>query len=136
MSELKIITDDRGILIPLEFKDLPFFPQRLFIVKSVPIGTKRGGHAHYNTQQILICLKGKIKVILHDGLQEFVSYITENETKFIDSLIWDTQEFTSGQDVMLVLCSTPYEEQDYIRDFQEFKKYALHKKYKHRSLWE
>lgn len=121
MQKLKKFTDDRGNLTPLEFKDIPFIPQRLFIVKDVPAGTQRGGHAHYNTQQFLICLKGKIKVVLHDGVNEKTSFITEGETVLIDRMVWDYQEFTNDQDILLVLCSTPYTPEDYITDFEKFK---------------
>jgi len=122
ITKLPAFSDVRGDLVPLEFKNLFFIPQRIFIVKNVPEGTCRGGHAHYNTKQLLICLKGKIKVVLHNGIEEYVSYITENESVLIDSMIWDYQEFSSLQDVLLVLCSTSFDKKDYIVDFEEFKK--------------
>jgi UDP-2-acetamido-3-amino-2,3-dideoxy-glucuronate N-acetyltransferase len=122
MLKLKIITDDRGDLMPVEFKDLPFIPQRIFIVKNVPIGLRRGEHAHYKTQQLLVCLKGHIKVVLDDGLQKKSTFISESETILIPQLIWDYQEFTTEQDVLLVICSTPFDLNDYITDFNEFEK--------------
>jgi dTDP-4-dehydrorhamnose 3,5-epimerase-like enzyme len=121
-TKLPCFSDIRGDLVPLEFKNISFIPQRIFFVKNVPEGTCRGGHAHYNTKQLLICLKGKIKVVLHDGNEEHTSYLIENESILIDRMIWDYQEFSSDQDVLLVLCSTPFNLEDYIVDFEKFKK--------------
>jgi len=65
---LRIFEDDRGgSLIPFEFKDLPFIPKRIFTVVGVPKDSIRGDHAHYETQQILICIKGEILVSLDYG---------------------------------------------------------------------
>ena len=47
--------DHRGLLVPIEFAQLPFMPKRLFYVSNVPKGEERGNHAHYNTKQILTC---------------------------------------------------------------------------------
>jgi dTDP-4-dehydrorhamnose 3,5-epimerase-like enzyme len=127
-NKLKLYKDDRGDLTPIEFKDLPFIPQRVFIVKNVPEGSRRGGHAHFKTKQFLICLKGKIKIVLHNGNEEFTSHITENESALIDCMIWDYQEFSSNQDVLLVFCSTPFDKKDYIGDFEEFKKISLERR--------
>jgi dTDP-4-dehydrorhamnose 3,5-epimerase-like enzyme len=122
ITKLPTFSDARGDLVPLEFKNIPFIPQRIFFVKNVPEGTCRGRHAHYNTKQLLICLKGKIKVVQHNGNEEHTSYITENESVLINNLVWDYQEFSSNQDVLLVLCSTPFDKEDYIGDFEKFKK--------------
>ena len=112
--------DPDGILVPIEFDNLPFEPKRIFYVLNVPKGEERGMHAHYNTQQIITCLQGAILVKLHDGsmLQEY--RLRPNEWVFIDRLIWDSQIFLTGQDILMAMCSTPYNKPDYIEDFDAF----------------
>tara|TARA_Y100000310_G_C20290047_1_gene626775 strand:- start:135 stop:518 length:384 start_codon:yes stop_codon:yes gene_type:complete len=118
----KIFEDEDGILVPIEFSNLPFKPQRIFYVSNVPKGEERGLHAHYETQQILTCIKGQILVRLHDGdlLKEHT--LNPNESIFIDRLTWDSQVFLTGEDILLSICSTSYNKEDYIEDFNTFLK--------------
>lgn len=114
-----VFKDFRGELTPLEFSELPFKVQRLFFVKNVPAGAIRGEHAHFQTQQFLICLKGQIEV----GLEEYSSktiLLEENEGVFIDKMIWDWQRFLTNDSILLVLCSSSYCEDDYIFNKQQF----------------
>tara|TARA_R110002020_G_scaffold446207_4_gene658435 strand:+ start:539 stop:928 length:390 start_codon:yes stop_codon:yes gene_type:complete len=115
-----VFKDDDGTLVPIEFLRLPFAPQRIFYVCGVPKGEERGMHAHYETKQILTCVQGKILVKLHDGntLNEVV--LEENGSIFIDKMIWDSQVFLTGDDVLLSICSTKYNLDDYIDDFDSF----------------
>ena len=120
INKMKIFTDQRGDLFPIEFSGLPFEPKRIFTVMNVPAGSRRGEHAHYLTQQILICLKGRILVHLDYGEYHEEEIITEGESVLIKELIWDYQEFLTGQDILLVICSTHFNEEDYIRDYKKF----------------
>lgn len=120
-NKLKIFTDDRGgNLIPFEFKNLPFEPKRIFTVSNVPKNNVRGNHAHYNTQQFLICVFGKILVGLDDGKTKSEIILYEGECFLIKNLIWDFQKFLTGNDYMVVLCSTEYDINDYILDYNNF----------------
>jgi len=112
--------DPDGVLVPIEFDNLPFEPKRIFYVLDVPKGEERGMHAHYSTQQIITCLRGEILVKLHDGsaLREYG--LRPNEWVFVDKLIWDSQIFLTGNDVLMSMCSTKYNKSDYIEDFTEF----------------
>ena len=113
--------DWRGDLTPLEFSDLPFTPKRLFIVKNCGVGMRRGEHAHYTTQQLLICLKGEIKVVTHNGKKKDEGILKEGHSTLIESYHWDYQEFLTGEDILLVICSTLFNLDDYILDFDKFK---------------
>ncbi len=128
MSEivkLKTIIDVNGSLIPIEFKDLNFIPKRIFYITGVPKNEQRGFHAHYKTRQLLICIKGIIGVKLHDGkdLKQYV--LKENESIFVDKMIWDSQSFLTGEDVLLVLSDTEYDRGDYIENFEIFKSICI-----------
>jgi hypothetical protein len=120
IKKLNAFHDSRGDLTPLEFSDLPFTPQRLFIVKNVEKGIKRGEHAHHKTRQFLICLKGIIKVVAHNGIAYNERILSEGSSTLIETYHWDYQEFLTGNDILLVICSTPFDLKDYILDFDEF----------------
>ena len=112
--------DNRGWLLPFEFSKLPFIPKRVFFVANVPLGMRRGEHAHHQTQQYLICLTGHVRVGLHNGITLEETEIRQGESVFIDRMTWDYQDFLTGHDCVAVLCSTEYDPSDYILSFEEF----------------
>lgn len=112
--------DERGCLTPIEHSILPFNPVRSFIVHNVPVSQARGGHAHYKTEQFLVCIHGKVKVCLHDGSKPMTTIIGCGETIHIPKLVWDSQEFLEKHTIMIVYCSTSFDENDYIHNFQQF----------------
>jgi len=120
IKKLYSFCDWRGDLTPLEFSDLPFVPQRLFIVKNVEKGIKRGEHAHHKTRQFLICIRGEIKVVTHNGIKYDETVLIEGQTALIEPYHWDWQEFLTGDDILLVVCSTPFDLNDYILNFNSF----------------
>jgi mannose-6-phosphate isomerase class I len=122
-NKLKIFNDDRGgYLIPFEFTDLPFLPKRIFTVAEVPKNGLRGEHAHYETQQILICIKGEIMVYLDYGYKYEEVLLKKGDNIFIDKMVWDSQRFLTGDDFMVVISSTNYDINDYILNKEEFYK--------------
>jgi len=125
INKLKVFDDERGSLLPIEFNNLPFDPKRIFIVNKVPKGIVRGNHSHHKTKQLIICINGSVDVILHDGVDETSYHLNKNETILIPELIWDSQRFLEDDSEILVLCSTTYDLNDYILDFEEFKKIKL-----------
>ena len=120
IGNLKPFIDDRGWLMAIDFSKAPFPCKRIFFVGGVPKGMRRGDHAHHETQQWLICLKGRIKVGLHNGKELTEFEISKGDTVHIDKLTWDYQEFLTGGELLAVLCSTEYNPADYILDFKEF----------------
>ena len=122
MASMVTNYDLRGSLSALDFGALAFDPKRIFYVKDVPKNTERGNHAHRNTQQYLICLEGEIQVKLFDGLKETYHLLRRHEMIFVDKMIWDSQTYLTGRDILLAVCSTEYDPNDYITDIQEFKK--------------
>lgn len=121
-DKLKIYKDVErgGSLLPFEFIDLPFTTKRVFVVTDIPKDSIRGEHAHYETQQIIVCVKGRIIVYLDNGYRVEERVLEEGDFVFVDKMIWDSQKFTTGEDVMLVLCSTHYNVEDYILDRETF----------------
>ena len=119
---LRQFVEDNGTLVPIDFSELTFAPKRVFYVAGVPAGDKRGRHAHYETQQLLICLQGKISVCLYDGYKTETIVMEEHGSVFVDKMIWDSQIYETGDDIMLSLCSTEYDKADYIEDINEFER--------------
>lgn len=122
IENLKIHKDSRGSLIPIELDSLPFTSKRIFTVMNVPTGEWRGEHAHYETEQIIACLHGNITVCFENknGSTEFC--IQPGECVYHGTLEWGRFKFNVDNSIMMVLCSTPHDESDYIRDYSKFKK--------------
>lgn len=99
----------------------PFEMKRMFFLYDVPSGAARGGHSHYEEEQFLIAVSGSFDVILHDGVeQKRVTLNRPNIGLHIPPGIWrELENFTSGA-VCVALASTNFEENDYVRDFNEF----------------
>lgn len=121
MSKIRVFDDERGTLIPIEFDSLGFEIKRVFIVNNVPIGSIRGNHAHYTTKQYIICVKGGVDVVLHDGKNEVKYSLNKGDTVLVPELVWDSQIFNTEDAEILVLCSNNYNIDDYILDFSLFK---------------
>ena len=116
--------DSSGSLLPIEFDSLPFIPKRVFIVNNVPLNDIRGEHSHYKTKQLIVCTNGIVKVLLDDGLTKYEYTLYKNQTILINEMVWDAQQFLTPDAEIVVLCSTNYDVNDYIIDYNEF----LHKK--------
>jgi hypothetical protein len=115
-----------GILSVLEFEKLPFVPRRVFWVTDVPQGEERGNHAHVKTEQILVCLRGRIVVRLDRGDGPKESVLKVGEHVYVGRMTWDSQVFMTGKDVLFAVCSTKYDKDDYIDDKEVF--YTMLKK--------
>ena len=119
---IQIFEDERGSLLPVEFKDLEFTPKRLFFINNVPQLVERGGHAHFKTKQILICVGGSVEVLLDDGKEKKTHLLSQGQSILIPEMVWDSQRFLDKDTEILVLCSTLYDKEDYIFDYDDFVK--------------
>jgi UDP-2-acetamido-3-amino-2,3-dideoxy-glucuronate N-acetyltransferase len=124
ICSLPVHTDMRGDLTASEFeKDLPFSPRRYFIVFNVPSEKVRGEHAHRECHQFLVCVRGSCHVIADDGThrEEFV-LDHPGIGIHLPPHIWVTQYRYSSDAVVLVFASLAYDAQDYVRDYDDFKR--------------
>jgi mannose-6-phosphate isomerase-like protein (cupin superfamily) len=121
--KLKQWIESNGNLIPIEFdKELPFKPKRVFLVNNVPDKNPRGKHSHYKTKQIIACINGQITVTLHDGFNSAKYELYSGDSIYIPNLIWDEQIYHTPDTVLFSMCSTNYDTNDYIHDFNNFLK--------------
>lgn len=124
--EFPKVCDPRGNLSFVEgARHIPFSIKRVFYIYDVPGGETRGGHAHRECSIVLMALAGAFDVRLTDGTDERVYRLDRaNRGLLIPPGVWDTMhEFTSGA-VALALASHQYEEEDYIRDYDEYLDYV------------
>lgn len=122
--ELPYHSQNNGDLVVMEgLVQVPFAIARVFVVRAA-VGAIRGQHAHKACTQFLTCRTGSVEVYCDDGL-ETVTYILDrpNMGLLIPPSIWAQQTYQSSGSVLTVLCNRPYEAADYIRDYNEFKKY-------------
>lgn len=119
---MRRITDARGALTVGEMPtEVPFSPARYFVVFDVPSMELRGEHAHKECQQFLICLHGSCRVLLDNGQERCeVTLDRPDMGVFMPAMIWGTQYRYSPDAVLLVFASRPYEEDDYLRTYDEF----------------
>ena len=114
--------DERGQLVSLEeFKDIPFRIKRVYYMYETDNGIVRGQHAHKSLQQILICIHGSCKVKLDNGRESKIVQLEKPyEGLYVTNNMWREMFDFSSDAVLLVLASELYDENDYIRDYEEF----------------
>jgi hypothetical protein len=120
----RTMVEPDGNLVPIESNyDVPFPIKRVFYVYGVKDQNDRGKHAHYKTKQVLICVHGKVEVLVDDGKKQ-QKYLLESpqQALYIPEMIWDEQVYLTEDTVLLVFSNTKYNPEDYIDDFNEFKK--------------
>lgn len=105
-------------------RDLGIDVKRIFYIKDVPSGDTRGNHAHRKNTQILICMHGEILITLDDSKSKKEILLKEGQSLMINRMTWATQRYKTGKDILLVLCSEEYNEDDYIRQYEQFLKEA------------
>jgi len=117
--------DNRGSLIAIESnQDIPFNIERVYYLFNTSEDAARGFHAHKDLQQLAICVSGKCRMTLDDGTKK-ESVVLDSPTKglLIKSNIWREIDSFSKDCVLLVLANHKYDEDDYIRDYQDFLRY-------------
>lgn len=105
---------------------VPFDVKRVYYLYDVPGGESRGGHAHIELQQFIVAASGSFDVTLDDGtLKRTFTINRPYQGLLVVPGIWrEIDNFSSGS-VCLVLASAGYSEEDYIRDYDEFKEYKV-----------
>ena len=122
LMDLVKIVDARGNLTFIEGgKHIPFEIKRIYYLYDLPTETHRGGHAHKELFQLLICMSGSLEVLLDDGFEKKRIRMSRPDVGlYITPGIWRELEGFSSNSVCLVLASEVYDESDYCRDYQEF----------------
>lgn len=122
--ELTKISDPRGNLsVVEEMKDIPFKIERTYWIYDVPGGEARGGHAYKENQEFIVALSGSFDVILDDGKEKKVFHLNRSYYGlYVPKGIWREMDNFSTNSLALVLSSTKYDVNDYIRDYNLYKR--------------
>lgn len=106
-------------------KNIPFPIKRVYYINDLfREGVIRGKHAHKKLDQIIFCINGSFVLGLDDGRNKQKILLSNSGWGVrLNSLLWHTMEKFSFGCVILVLANDYYKENDYIRDYDEFKKY-------------
>lgn len=111
-----------GSLTAIEVgKELPFAVNRAYYIYDVPSNTRRGFHSHFDLQQMLICVRGSVKILVKTPFEEeMIELSNPNKGLYIGPMIWREMFDFSSDAVLLVLASKEYDKEDYIRDYSEY----------------
>lgn len=124
IKNFDVIGDNRGSLISIESEiDIPFAIKRVYYIFDTKKTIRRGFHAHKNLQQVLIAVSGSCKILLDNGQnKEEILLDSPKKGLLIKELLWREMFDFSADCVLLVLASEHYDENDYIRDYDQFLK--------------
>lgn len=116
------IEDPRGNLTFVEAeRHVPFEIKRVYWIYDVPGGETRGGHAFREQEEMIIALSGSFDVeINHGGETQRVHLNRSYYGLYVPSGLWRHLDNFSTNSTALVLSSTFYDADDYIRDFGEY----------------
>ncbi len=105
-------------------RDLPFEIKRIYYISKVPEGVRRGFHAHKKLKQLLFSPYGRIQLILENANgREEIELSDPSIGVVINQSTWREMLWLQKDSVLCVAASDYYSEDDYIRDYDEFKKY-------------
>ena len=112
-----------GYISLAENETLPFDVKRIYWTYFTPEDVERGGHSHIELQQILIAMAGTItvKTEMPGGVKQVFVLDSPNKGVLIPKLCWREMKYSHNA-VQMCIASMAYDENDYIRDYNEFKK--------------
>lgn len=117
------ILDKRGNLSFFEAPGiLPFAIERTYWIYDVPGGEIRGSHAFKQQKEFIVALSGSFDVVLNDGNEEIKFSLNRSYYGlYVPEMYWRKMENFSTNSLSLVVSDMRYDENDYIRDFENFK---------------
>lgn len=122
LLSFKSVDDHRGSLVALEeCNEVPFEIKRVYYIYGNTKNITRGYHAHKALKQVLICLAGSVKVKVDDGREKNTyELLSPDKGLLIEGLVWREMSHFSENCVLLVLADAVFDEDDYIRDYDNF----------------
>ena len=120
---LKIGDSSLGYISLAENETLPFDVKRIYWTYFTPEDVERGGHAHHNLKQILVAVAGKItvKTEMPGGIKDTFVLESPNQGIYLPKYSWHIMQYSHNA-VQMCIASMEYDEKDYIRDYNKFKK--------------
>jgi hypothetical protein len=114
--------DNRGVLTSIESAvDIPFAIKRIFYMHHIV--ADRGGHAHRDTDQVVIAISGCFKMDLSDGINTRTFDLDDPKRGiYVPRMIFIRMHDFSPGAVCCVLASTHYDIKRSIRSWEDYKK--------------
>lgn len=113
--ELPAVSDSRGRLVEFDFRLFPFVPQRAFFISGVPTETIRGGHAHIDCEQVLVCLRGRVTVeLVFKNNRAGIELNRPTLALYVAAGVWTQQVYREPDTELLVFASLPYDPSSYV----------------------
>lgn len=118
----KIGSSDLGYISVAEKENLPFEVKRIYWTYFTPESVNRGGHAHYQLEQILVAVAGKIIVTIEVPGEKSNQFILDTPYCgiYVPKFCWHVMQYSHNA-VQMCIANKVYEEIDYIRDYNVFK---------------
>lgn len=122
LLDLNPIGNDQGWLVSLEAeKSVPFAIKRVYYIYGTVDDVRRGLHAHYNLEQLIVCVSGSCLFLVDDGNNKIELKLDNPRTGLhIKGVVWREMSNFSSDCVLMVLASELYDESDYIRCYEDF----------------
>lgn len=116
--------DERGKLVIVEgLKDIPFEIKRIFYIYGSDRDVVRGKHANRDSEFVLINVSGTSKVMVTDGKERQIVELTKpRQGVYLPKMVWKEMYDFSPDSVLLVLASTHYNSNEYIRNYDDYLK--------------
>ena len=116
------IVDSRGNLSFLEgINHIPFQIIRTYWIYDVPGGETRGGHAYKENEELIIALSGSFDVELDNGNNKYMFHLNRSYYGlYVPKMYWREMNNFSTNSLALILASTEYNTNDYMRDYNQF----------------
>jgi dTDP-4-dehydrorhamnose 3,5-epimerase-like enzyme len=124
LVDLKCCGDERGSLIALESGlNVPFDIKRVYYIFATKKNVVRGFHAHKALTQMVVAVQGACTFLLDDGkTKQSIRLNSSAQGLLIHSFVW-REIFDFSEDcVLMVLADALYDENDYIRNYDDFLK--------------
>lgn len=116
------ILDERGNLSFIEeLNHIPFQIKRIYWIYDVPGGEVRGGHAYKTLHEFIVALSGSFDVVLDDGKTKKIYSLNRSYYGlYVPNMVWRSIENFSTNSLCMILASEKYDENDYVRNYEEF----------------
>ena len=128
--QLPKIIDERGNLTFIEGENhIPFKIKRTYMIYDVPGGEIRGSHAYKELDEVIVALSGCFDLVVEDGVNSKTFTLNRSYNAiYVPHGLWRTLQNFSTNSLCLVLASTDYDEEDYIRNYKDFLDFNEHGK--------
>lgn len=122
LIDFKVFGDERGKLVALEGnKDVPFEIKRVYWIYDTIPDLERGKHAHKEIEQLIIAMDGSCQFIIDDGTKRETVWLNRpDKGLYIGKRIWSEMHHFSYGCKLMVLASGHYNEEEYIRNYNDF----------------